>query len=443
MSTSLPAPSNLVYAPGAIVGGKYRIDGVLGTGGMGVVLSATHLELRAPVAIKVVRDELAQNEEVVARLLFEARAAAQMRSAHIVRILDVARLDSGAPYIVMEQLEGLDLAAVLAEGGPLPVVDAVNYLLQACEGLAEAHGLGIVHRDLKPENLFLANTPEGRVLKILDFGISKNLGTSLRPAPRSTLSRKGTTLGSPFYMSPEQMRASPNLDARADVWSLGAILFELLTCRCPFEANSAAALCSKVMVDDAPAAHEFTPDTPEELDLIIQRCLQKQPERRFQSARELASALRDFQRAAAAELSVPPEFETARPRRNASTLALAAISALLVFSAISFWRLQGRTEWARWSGTSPVPAETVKRSAPNSQAASRAGAFAEPRAVSVSLTAANPVPRAPSIAVSSVSSHPAVLAVAASHVSHDERRAAPAQDSAVLPQDGVAARYGL
>src|SRR4051794_32075225 len=144
----LPQCDRFALAPGTIIGGKYRIDGFLGSGGMGVVLSATHLELGAPVAIKIVRDDLVQHEEVLSRLLFEARAAARMRSSHIVRVLDVARLDSGAPYIVMEQLEGLDLAAVLAEAGKLPAMDVVSYLLQACEGLSEAHALGIVHRDL-------------------------------------------------------------------------------------------------------------------------------------------------------------------------------------------------------------------------------------------------------------------------------------------------------
>src|SRR6478609_7791811 len=151
--------------PGTIVGGKYRIDGFLGTGGMGVVLSATHLELDAPVAIKVVRDDFAANEAVVSRLLFEARAVARMQSVHVVRVLDVARLENGAPYIVMEKLRGGDMAALLEQRAALPMAEAVGYLLQACEGLIEAHGLGIVHRDLKPENLYLALTPEGVVLK--------------------------------------------------------------------------------------------------------------------------------------------------------------------------------------------------------------------------------------------------------------------------------------
>jgi serine/threonine protein kinase len=292
MSASASTPDNMQLAPGAIVGGKYRIDDFLGAGGMGVVLSATHLELNAPVAIKIVREELAQNEQIVSRLLFEARAAARMRSTHIVRVLDVARLESGAPYIVMEQLQGWDLQAVLAERGVLSVREAIRHILQACEGLAEAHGLGIVHRDLKPENLFLATTPEGVVLKILDFGLSKDLLPTLASGHCSTLTKDGSAVGTPYYMSPEQMRASPTLDARADIWSLGAILFELLTGSCPFEADTPARLCAKVMVEDAPSLLRFSKRAPVQLDAIVRRCLQKDPAARFQTVTDLADALR-------------------------------------------------------------------------------------------------------------------------------------------------------
>jgi len=397
MSATLPIPDNVALAPGTIIGGKYRIDGFLGSGGMGVVLSATHLELGAPVAIKIVRDDLVQHEEVLSRLLFEARAAARMRSSHIVRVLDVARLDSGAPYIVMEQLEGLDLAAVLAEAGKLPAMDVVSYLLQACEGLSEAHALGIVHRDLKPENLFLANTPEGVVLKILDFGVSKDLGTTVGSA-NSTLTRKGAAVGSPYYMSPEQMEASPSLDARADVWSLGAILFELLTGRCPFEAESTPLICSKVLVDPAPSLRDFESDAPAELDAIIQRCLQKDPADRFQSTSELAQALREFvatQRTSHAELTAA-EPAVRKPHRFVNALALLALSALLAMAGTVFWQLQGRTEWARWSGASAAAAEP-QREAP-AALASPPRSIAAPDAQPISVAAASSVAPEPSVA---------------------------------------------
>ena len=347
--TTAAVSANEPFARGTIVGDKYRIDGMLGAGGMGVVLSATHLELDAPVAIKVLRAELAKSPDLASQLLFEARAVARLRSAHVVRILDVARLPSGVPYIVMEQLRGTDLASLLAERGALSITDAVEYLRQACEGLREAHQLGIVHRDLKPENLFLARTPEGPVLKILDFGISKyvgGVGSALRRAPRSTLTKPGTAVGSPFYMAPEQMRAAPDLDARADIWSLGAILYELLTARCPFEAESPAALCAKVMAEATPSLHAFSESIPERLDAILRHCLEKEPSARYKNVGELADALADFAAVEAASASRHAsgiELRLENPSSGRGTLiALAGVCAMLVAAGFAFWQLQFR-----------------------------------------------------------------------------------------------------
>lgn len=291
---SLPLQPQQSFAAGQVLGGKYRIDGMLGAGGMGVVLAATHLDLDAPVAIKVLRDELLRSEEIVARMLMEARAAAKMRGAHVVRVLDVARLESGAPYIVMERLEGSDLAAVLQARGALPMQEAVDYVLQACEGLAEAHAAGIIHRDLKPENLFLAQTPEGLLLKILDFGISKDLGSSLQLGPRSVLTNAGCAVGSPYYMSPEQMRASLKVDGRTDIWSLGAMLYELLKGKCPFEGDSLPEVCAKVLADEPEPLFTGDEEGPAQLAAIVHRCLRKNPNDRFGTVTELATALRDF-----------------------------------------------------------------------------------------------------------------------------------------------------
>ncbi|MDF3065481.1 MAG: serine/threonine protein kinase [Polyangiaceae bacterium] len=286
--------SATTVAPGDILGGKYRIDGELGAGGMGVVLSATHLELDAPVAIKVMRDELSRNEEIVGRMLFEARAVAKLKSSHVVRVLDVARLESGAPYIVMERLEGRDLSKVLTERGPLPVEETVDYVLEACQCLMEAHALGIIHRDLKPENLYLAATREGNVIKVLDFGISKHTGISPGLSPRSVPTSAGYVIGSPYYMSPEQMRAA-DVDARADVWSLGAILYELLSGRCPFEGESLPVVCSAVLGDaEAAPLSRLAPHVPEGLCQVVARCLRKQRDARFASVMDLAVALAPF-----------------------------------------------------------------------------------------------------------------------------------------------------
>ncbi|HET7542315.1 MAG TPA: serine/threonine-protein kinase [Polyangiaceae bacterium] len=380
---SLSQASSVALSPGAIIGGKYRIDGFLGSGGMGVVLSATHLELDAPVAIKIVRDDFAANEAIVSRLLFEARAVARMQSVHVVRVLDVARLPNGAPYVVMEKLRGADMAALLAERTTIPPAEAVGYLLQACEGLSEAHGLGIVHRDLKPENLFLAHTPEGVVLKILDFGISKNIGGAVREGRRTTLTKGGAAIGSPSYMAPEQIRAEPNLDARADIWSLGTILFELLTGRCPFEADTVALMYQKVLTEDPPSLRDLAPDAPSELSTVIRLCLQKDPEDRFQSVQELVMALRCLSRPireprprlrsgveliaapsvppsvvpsttpslpVAVSPSVSPALSPSEPGVSLSVkLGLFATATLLVAASVAFWHLQLRDAPARAS----------------------------------------------------------------------------------------------
>jgi len=336
-------PDGTGLVPGCIVGNKYRIDGCLGEGGMGVVLSATHLELDAPVAIKVVREEFAGSHDIVERVLFEARAVARMRSNHVVRVLDVARLDSGCPYIVMEQLQGVDLGLALWENGPFSVTQAIDYLLQACDGLAEAHGLGIVHRDLKPGNLFLATTPEGVVLKVLDFGISKEVGSPLRSIarrPRTSLTSAGDPVGSPYYMAPEQMRASPDIDARADIWSLGAILFELLTGQCPFEGDTMSEVCGKVMTEDPPSLSTLSNGAATDLDPLIARCLEKDPQRRYQTVAEFAQALRAWRPSEDVELPEPDP----RPRlwRSARLpLAMVGLSALLASGAVGLWQTRG------------------------------------------------------------------------------------------------------
>lgn len=353
----MPAPpaavsqaERFVLEPGTIVGGKYRIDGLLGTGGMGIVLSATHLELDAPVAIKVVRDDFAANEAIVSRLLFEARAVARMQSVHVVRVLDVARLPNGAPYVVMEKLRGADMAALLERRGTIPVGEAIGYILQACEGLSEAHSIGIVHRDLKPENLFLAVRPEGVVLKILDFGISKDLGSSIREERRTTLTKGGAAIGSPSYMAPEQIRAEPNLDARADIWSLGTILFELLTGRCPFEAETVALMYQKVLNEDPPSLLDFVPDAPRELNTIIRLCLQKDADDRFQTVQELIAALRGLGRPVVTPrprqesgIVAIPAARVAREGVSLSVkLGLCATAVVLIAASVAFWQLQLR-----------------------------------------------------------------------------------------------------
>ena len=276
---------------GDLVGGKYRVEGIIGEGGMGVVLYAIHLDLDRPVAIKLVRADLAERDEVVSRMLHEARAAANIRSEHVARVLDVGRLDSGAPYIVMEYLEGCDLCTLLEHHGRLASDLATDFIIQACEALAEAHSLNIVHRDLKPENLFLTTSADGEpIIKVLDFGISKELG---RPEPRA-VTNPSSAIGSPHYMAPEQMRALQSVDSRADIWALGAILFELVAGRAPFDAENLAAVCAAVVTDDPPRVRDLVKDVPAGLDAVIWRCLRKDPKERYATVADFAAALAPY-----------------------------------------------------------------------------------------------------------------------------------------------------
>jgi eukaryotic-like serine/threonine-protein kinase len=279
---------------GDLLAGKYRVERVLGRGGMGIVVAARHEELDQLVAIKFVLEEALDNEDAVQRFLREARAAVKLKSEHVARVLDVGKLDSGAPYMVMEFLEGNDLAKILETSDPIPPETAADWVHQACEAVAEAHAAGIVHRDLKPENLFLTRTVgTSQKIKVLDFGVSKAMSGGAS-GELSGLTRTRAMLGSPLYMAPEQMRSSRDVDARADIWALGVVLFQLLTRRWPFEADTMPELCLKVVSDPPLSLAELRPDVPLELVAVIERCLEKNPADRVANAGELALALEPF-----------------------------------------------------------------------------------------------------------------------------------------------------
>ena len=284
------APLNTV-TPGELLAGKYRVERVLGEGGMGIVVAAIHEALRQRVAIKLLRPGALESTEALGRFEREARAAASLRSEHVARVLDIGKLEDGRPYMVMEYLEGIDLGEMIDSGRKLAPWEAVDFVLQACEAIAEAHGNRIVHRDLKPRNLFLAQTVDGRPLvKVLDFGISKVAGG----VEDMQLTRTTEVIGSPSYMSPEQLRSSKLVDLRTDIWALGVILYELLTGRLPFYANTVTELVAIVLMDQEPTLRSVREDIPDGLAAIVSRCLAKQPDARFQTVGELAYALAPF-----------------------------------------------------------------------------------------------------------------------------------------------------
>ena len=289
--SDLASPLSPRIGPGTTLADKYRIEKLIGVGGMGIVWKATQLDLDRPVAIKVVREDLPDQKLVGERAYHEARASARLRSDHVVRVLDLGRTDAGTPFIVLEYLEGRDLYDLLnSRDAPLPVSEAVDVLLEACEGLAEAHALGIVHRDLKPENLFIARRTDGTaILKILDFGISKQLRVTGR-----ALTTQSTAIGSPQYMSPEQMRGAHDIDQRADIWSLGATLYELLVGAPPFKADTIPSVCTLVLESEPVPPRSLRHSLPEGLEHVILKCLEKRREDRYQSVKELAEALLPF-----------------------------------------------------------------------------------------------------------------------------------------------------
>lgn len=308
--------------PGDVIDGVYVLERLLGQGGMGAVYAAREERLGRRVAIKVLLDAVADRPEVVKRFEREARSAAALQSDHVTRVLSVGTLPGGAPFIVMELLEGEDLASVLAARGRLAVAEVASYMSQVCEALAEAHALGIVHRDLKPANIFLARRPTGATtVKVLDFGISKG---AVGAAPES-LTATSAFIGTPYYMSPEQLREAKAVDARSDIWALGVVMYELLTGRPPFVADALADLCV-LIVDSKPVpVSAMRPDVTPALDAVLARCMEKEPAHRFASVKELAAALAVATSPVAAAAAAPP---AARPISHTAPMSEGVMSTL-------------------------------------------------------------------------------------------------------------------
>jgi eukaryotic-like serine/threonine-protein kinase len=325
---------------GQVLAGKYRVQRVLGVGGMGVVVAAHHIALDDKVAIKFLFPEMLSNAEAVKRFAREARNAVKIKGEHMARVFDVGTLETGAPYMVMEFLEGGDLHARLRQRGPLPFEEAVDFVLQTCEVIAEAHSLSIVHRDLKPANLFCVTRSDGRVsIKVLDFGISK--ATSAGDSSGDlAMTATGVLLGSPFYMSPEQMEGQ-EVDGQTDIWAVGIIIQELITGKVPFPGKTLLEVARKVTGRKPPPLRALRPDAPEALQAVVSRCLEKDRGKRYRNVAELARDLlplapkrarasveriSDIIQAAglsASALSLPPSSDPTRPAGATDPIALA------------------------------------------------------------------------------------------------------------------------
>ena len=296
MAEEVTASGPVVPMPkeGDVIAGKFRVERVLAVGGMGVVFAAQHMIMGQRVAVKMLLPDALAVPSAVERFHREAQAAANIRNEHVVRIMDVGHTDTGAPYIVMEYLVGSDLGELIERRKNIPIEEAVDYLLQACEAMADAHRIGIVHRDLKPGNVFLTrrtdNTP---LIKVLDFGISK-IGEEIMGQKQWQLTRTHVMMGSPLYMSPEQIRNAKTVDRRSDIWSLGIILFELLTGQLPFDGETAISICAQVAADPPIPLRLLHPEMPEALEDVILKCLEKEPEHRYDDVAALAEALAPF-----------------------------------------------------------------------------------------------------------------------------------------------------
>lgn len=297
-----PAPAPVVQlvkppiSQGEIIAGRYRVERIVAEGGMGIIVAAKHIELEENVAIKFLRDEFAQKPEIVGRFAREAKAAAKIKSTYTATVHDVGISEDRGPFIVMEYLEGEDLEVVLQSDGRIPYARAAEYIMQAGEALAAAHAAGIIHRDVKPANLFLVKSDHNvPIIKVLDFGVSKTALTgNVFGGAISLVKTQSLLVGSPIYMSPEQLRGTQEVGFTSDVWSLGAVLYELITGETAFTGSSITELCAAVLESTPQSIRTRAPEAPPELEEVVMTCLEKDPKKRYQTVAEVVVALARF-----------------------------------------------------------------------------------------------------------------------------------------------------
>lgn len=310
MAPQSQAPRSQDLQVGQVVAKKYRLDRLLGAGGMGFVALATHLQLDQPVALKFLRPEAAARPDLVKRFAQEARAAAKIRGDHVARVSDVSELDDGTPFMVMEYLAGEDLSERLTRTGKLGFAEAAGYVLEACEAIGEAHAMRIIHRDLKPSNLFLAQRPDGsEIVKVLDFGISKMIGDA------SAITQTQASFGSIPYMAPEQIRNARHCDERTDIWALGVTFYELISQNYPFPGTTGPEVIAAVMEGALVPIEHLRPDAPPLVRRVIALCTQRDPSQRYIDISELAMDLAGI---------VGTEIAVARARRVARLVSPSA-----------------------------------------------------------------------------------------------------------------------
>jgi serine/threonine protein kinase len=365
-SRAVETPENRV---GDVLASKYRLEELLGSGGMGHVYRAVNESVGRAVAIKLLRREHAQNPQVVDRFLREARAANLVRHPNVVDVLDIGKEDDGTPFIVQELLVGEDLAHFVARsGGKLPVEDVCDLLLPVIDAVAEAHAHGVVHRDIKPENVFLAKSPRGRVPKLLDFGISK-----VR-APDLQATEVGMMMGTPAYMAPEQVQGARDADARSDVWGLGIMMFELIAGRMPFDSPDPATLFIAIATKDAPTLLDVKADVVPAISRVVERCLRRRPDERYPSAAELGRDLRHVMEGSELEAtgkrSIPPAaLAAARWRAEVPELVVPRAPAVPSIDALPSVDPRGATAMASsFASTASAPPSGT----PTSEAPARA-----------------------------------------------------------------------